>query len=74
MKSPLSFSYQDMIREEEYQLANMEKSLPAAVQSGRMPDTIATRKIAMKKRLIRMLKKQVKYVQLSLGECFDQTK
>lgn len=74
MKSPLSFTYQDVIREAEYELSRMERDFPALVQQQRIPDTVATRKIAMKKKLIRMLKKQDKYPQLKLWECFEQTR
>lgn len=72
MKSPLSFTYQDIVREAEFELARMEKDFPALVQQQRMPDTIARRKIEMKRTLVKMLKKQGKYRQLTLGECFEQ--
>lgn len=74
MKSPLSFTYHDMIREAEYELARMEKDFPGLVLQQRIPDSIARRKIEIKKRLIKMLKKQEKNRQLLLGECFDKTK
>lgn len=68
MKSPLSFKYEDLILEAEKELARMEKHFPGLVLQKRLPDTIASRKIAMKKALIKHLKKTAPVRQLKLGE------
>lgn len=74
MKSPLSIKYEDLIREAEYELTRMERDFPGLVQQQRMPDTVATKKIVVKKKLIAMLKKQMKVPQLKLWECFEKTR
>lgn len=74
MKSPFTFGYSDLIKEQEQSLSRMKVTFPALVKSGQMNDWVSKRKIAMQEQLVRMLKKHQKNPQLSLEDLFNQTK
>ncbi len=71
MKSPFTFTYSDLIKEEVQQLANMKARFPSLVKTGQMNDWVAKRKIAMQEQLVKMLKKHQKNRQLNLNDLFD---
>lgn len=68
MKSPLSVTYQDVLKEEQNTLKWMEQNLPRKVQEGSMRADHATRKIALQKELVKILRQHEPGRQLLLGE------
>lgn len=74
MKSPLTISYNDMIKYVESQVAFMERQYPAMVMQGRISANLADHNKACAKKLLLLLKKHHKDPQTSLEEIFDKIK
>lgn len=74
MRSPLSFTYHDLLKEQENRLHWLKKSFEGMVITNQISDTTARRRIAMQQALVKMLKKHEKNRQLNLNEIFDQIK
>lgn len=74
LKSPLTITYSDLIKQTERRLTYMEGNYPALVQQGKKNEWAATHEIECQKVLLRMLKKHQKNPQLNLNDVFDKTK
>jgi len=56
-KSPLTVTYHDVLKEGQKTLKWMEQNFPRKVQEGSMQASHATRKIALQKELVKILRK-----------------
>lgn len=72
MKSPLSVTYDDVIKEEQRRLALMKITYPAKVAAGAMPSWTAQHRIAIAELLVRLLKRHKKDPQMNLNDAFDR--
>jgi hypothetical protein len=74
MKSPLTIGYNDLIKEQERILAQMEASYPLLVSSGQIASFTARKRIECAKTLIRLLRKHKREPQGDLFQMMEKLK